>query len=113
MNLMFLNRPPLEIITLAIAIVKCLVQISVLPDPGCPTEPSLLRGLARTPPEQGLVGHNTRMQQAGRVLATFLRLSASPMAHIKSYLKQTTPLKGQVPPPDPILTRTFSINLET
>ena len=124
---MFLNRPPLVILTLAIAIVKCLVPISVLPDSRCPTEASQSRGLGQTPPEQGQLGLNTRSEmhmlgkglvlqhrdhrtgQPDKELATNIRHSIS--LHME--LIHAPHLQGQVLPPDPTLTQFFSLNLGT
>ena len=132
---MLLNRPPLVIITLAIAIVKCLclVPISVLPDSGCPTEPSQSRGVGQTPPDQGQLGLTTRSEmlllgkgqvlqhqelteQAGKVLVTNPRLNNSPMDPSSRNLElvQAPLLQGQVQPPEPTLTpKFFSLILET
>ena len=133
---MLLNRPPLVIITLAIAIVKCLclVPISVLPDSGCPTEPSQSRGLGQTPPEQGQPGLTTRSEmhllgkglvlqhqdqrteQAGKVLVTNPRPSSSPKDPTNKGLKllQAPPQQDQAPPPEPtLIQKCFSLNLGT
>ena len=131
---MFLSRPPLVTFTLAIAIVKCLVPISVLPDSRCPTEASQSTGHGQTPPDQGQLGLTTRSEvqvldkglvlqhrdqridQADKVLATNIRHSISQhmVPTIRNpELMQAPHLLGQVPPQDPTLTQFFSLNLGT